>query len=291
MDNLFTPFDIIWIKNVTNATLGHAYIGTKDSFVLHFPNQHRTNATSPKVGEIILLYQNINKQKVFTHLITPLDDIEVDDTTRVDYRYGRNVRVIATTPLSNLISVDSTLWDRVSFQGIGQGNACKIENITGIGNYDLLLQDIWEKFVPYFKGEFIKSVSQTNQLSDEIETSDPTLSVAEGRLRLIKHYARERNSEIVNRKKKDAIKADKLRCEICEFSFPKTYGVNFIECHHLTPLSLAGETKTTLDDLALVCPNCHRILHKLIDGKFLTIDELRVRIRTNAQQNVSAMVR
>ena len=34
-----------------------------------------------------------------------------------------------------------------------------------------------------------------------------------------------------------------------------------MECHHLLPLSQSGVTTTRLSDLALVCSNCHRVLH------------------------------
>ncbi|OAD90717.1 hypothetical protein A7A78_14205 [Aequorivita soesokkakensis] len=58
-------------------------------------------------------------------------------------------------------------------------------------------------------------------------------------------------------------------CEVCDFNFHKIYGdlgKGYIECHHTTPLSqIAGESITTLDDLALVCSNCHRMIHRDID--------------------------
>jgi 5-methylcytosine-specific restriction endonuclease McrA len=282
MNRPFTPFDIIWIKNVTSKN-GQAYMDvSSDNFVLHFPTKHKTNAGSPLVGEIILLYQKINGQKVFTYLVTPIDK-NVDENNRTDYRYGRNVRIIAATPLSNLITVSSTRWDNINFQGISQGNACKIENISNIGNYDILLEDIWNKFTPYFRSLQKNSLRTTDLLNEEIETEDPNLTVTEGRLRLITHYARERNRDIVRKKKQQALANGNLHCETCGFSCRDTYGVEFIECHHLTQISQAGVRETTLDDLALVCSNCHRMLHKLIDEQFLSVEQLKEKIRTSTQ--------
>lgn len=251
-----------------------------NNFLLHFPTKHRTNAASPQIDEIILLHQNINGQKVFTHLVSAIDEIVQEDNTRQNYRYGRNVRIIASTSLSEPIPVASTAWSNVNFQGISQGNACKIENIVGVGNYDPLLEDIWNRFGPHFRDA--SSFNTTGIIRDEIETIDPGLSVTEGRLRLITHLARERNRQIINEKKRLATVAGRLHCEACSFSFGNTFGVDFIECHHLTPIAQAGVRNTTLDDLALVCSNCHRMLHKLIDGRFLTIEELRERIRRHA---------
>ncbi len=40
-------------------------------------------------------------------------------------------------------------------------------------------------------------------------------------------------------------------------------GNGFAECHHKNPLSLRDENKKTeLSDLAIVCSNCHRMLHR-----------------------------
>lgn len=288
MNRPYTPFDIIWIKNVTNSIAGHAYMNLpNDNFILHFPTAHRTNAGSPHVDEIILLYQNVNGQRVFTHLVSPIDEVVQEDNTRQDYRFGRLVRVIAATPLNGLIAVSNTSWNNVNFQGISQGNACKIENITGIGNYDPYLEDVWNRFVPFFKDR--SSLITTTNLNQEIETLDPDLSVTEGQLRLITHLAKERNRQIVKLKKDQALASGELLCEVCQFSFTDKYGVNFIECHHLTPIAEGGVRETTVADLALVCSNCHRMLHKRIGGNFLTIPQLQVRIKTNAQQRLAAI--
>ena len=60
-----------------------------------------------------------------------------------------------------------------------------------------------------------------------------------------------------------------LTCEVpgCGFDFAKTYGAmgeGYAQVHHLVPLSEAPSTghSTTLDDLAIVCANCHAMIHK-----------------------------
>ena len=72
----------------------------------------------------------------------------------------------------------------------------------------------------------------------------------------------------------------KLDCEVCGFDFNAVYGElgsGYIEAHHRVPLSeLSGESKTRLDDLALVCSNCHRMLHREINT--LSVDELKKRL-------------
>lgn len=274
MNRPFTPFDIIWIKNVTNSTTGQAYMDlSSEEFILHFPTHHKGNVLSPKIGEIIAIHQNINNRKVFTHLVSPIDDILVEEN-RENHKFGRRVKLIAKTDVSNAVQVSLTLWKEVKFQGISQGNACEIAHISNIENHDILLQDIWNQFVPFFVTDCRESAIFNERMEAEIENTESSISVEEGRLRLITHYARERDRSIIKKKKQEAIKNKILKCEICKFSFIDKFGTEFIECHHKTPISQSGVRKTTLDDLGLVCANCHRMLHQKFDGKFLTMDEL-----------------
>lgn len=282
MNRPYTPFDIIWVKNVTNSEIGQAYMDlTNEEFTLHFPNHHKGNVLSPRIGEIIAIHQNINGQKVFTHLVSPIDNIRLEEN-RENHKYGRRVKLIAKTDVLNAIPVSTTLWKDVNFQGISQGNACEIANISNIANYDILLQDIWEKFVPFFRADYISSTNFTESIEAEIENTDSTISVMEGKLRLVTHFARERDRNIIRAKKKQALQSGNLNCEICQFSFIDKFGVEFIECHHKTPISQSGVTETTLNDLGLVCANCHRMLHKKFNGNFLTMEELKELISTNA---------
>jgi 5-methylcytosine-specific restriction protein A len=58
----------------------------------------------------------------------------------------------------------------------------------------------------------------------------------------------------------------KLACEACGFDFAIHYGDRgngFIECHHIKPVADIVEGQTThIDDLVLLCSNCHRIIHR-----------------------------
>lgn len=280
MNRPYTPFDIIWIKNVTNSEFGKAYMDLKtDEFNLHFPTKHKGNVLSPKIGELILIHQKINGRRVFTHLVAPVDDILIEESSAT-YKYSRRVKIVAKTNIKNVISISSTLWNKVSFRGISQGNVCAISNISNIETYDILLQDIWKRFTPFFRTGFKNAIRFTKEIEDEIDNSDTQILVSEGKLRLVTHFARERVWAIVKRKKEIAIQNDLLFCEVCSFSFIDTFGIDFIECHHKTPLSESGITVTTLDDLVLVCANCHRMLHKKFDGNFLTIKELKQRFFT-----------
>ncbi len=67
----------------------------------------------------------------------------------------------------------------------------------------------------------------------------------------------------------------KLKCEGCDLVLAERYGpdaVNYIECHHLQWLSKTGPTTTDPKDLALLCPNCHKVTHL---AELRTVDDLR----------------
>ena len=107
---IYTPTDIVWFKNVTNKVDGEAYLNlTNNPFVIHFPTKHKTNVLSPAIDELILIYQKVNGLPSFTHIVTPVDNNLIEDTTRIDYRFGRLVKIIAKTDKDNIIPISETL--------------------------------------------------------------------------------------------------------------------------------------------------------------------------------------
>ncbi len=111
--------------------------------------------------------------------------------------------------------------------------------------------------------------AEGNQPSSSSALPDIDLPAAgaEGATRLVSHLRRERNRALVDAKKTVTLKAKgRLCCEVCSFDFSATYGAlgeGFCEVHHLVPLSASSEpVTTTLDDLAVLCSNCHRVIHR-----------------------------
>ena len=77
----------------------------------------------------------------------------------------------------------------------------------------------------------------------------------------------------------DAIRIHGHRCVACGFDFGEVYGdrgEGHIEVHHLVPLhdADAGHEVNPETDLAPVCANCHRMIHRRRDDA-LSIDTLR----------------
>nr|WP_298926542.1 HNH endonuclease [uncultured Allomuricauda sp.] len=148
---------------------------------------------------------------------------------------------------------------------------------------------IWDEFNQ--DREKLNNLSQAifematdQKIKSELNPIEADFEVNEGELFTKLHIYRERNRSIVNKKKKLVLnEKGELTCEVCSFNFEKIYGKlgkGFIECHHTKPISeLRPNEKTKLKDLALVCSNCHRIIHK--NGN-IPIDKLRVLIKGNS---------
>ena len=97
--------------------------------------------------------------------------------------------------------------------------------------------------------------------------SDEDEEFPEGRLLTRLHKTRERNTAAVQKKKRHVLRVTgRLQCEVCGFDFRDTYGElgeGFAECHHTLPLAqLVESASTRLQDLVIVCANCHRMIHR-----------------------------
>lgn len=126
---------------------------------------------------------------------------------------------------------------------------------------------------------FIKIAASFADREPEDDYSDGgEIEFPEGRAYEAKHKKRERSQELVVKAKRAfRAKHGRLFCEVCNFDFERTYGgpgEGFIEAHHIIPVSeLKPGSKTKVSDLALVCSNCHRMLHRR--RPWLAIPELR----------------
>jgi len=272
---MIKPSNIKWIKHITNKETGRAYLDLESltTFLLHFPNKHKGNVLSPHIDDLIALYQTTNGKRAFTHLVKPLDAIRVFDKRSSHHDFARKVELIAMIPEEDHIDIKASELSTLDFRGISQGNACKISNIKSVTDLKPIQESLHRLFSPYL---IVKTSSDSNIDNSDLQIyKDDDIEVIEGKLTLKRHIGRERNLKIIRLKKQQALSQNNLMCEVCSFSFIDTFGVEFIECHHIHPISDSFERITTLDDLALVCANCHRMLHHKIDGHYKTIQELK----------------
>jgi 5-methylcytosine-specific restriction protein A len=119
-----------------------------------------------------------------------------------------------------------------------------------------------------------------NGQAQQLPPEEDEAEAVEGRILFREHRVRERDPGLVRKKKAASLKSQgRLACEVCGLDFAEKYGEigkGFIECHHTVPLALGSVRTTMTDDLALVCSNCHRVLHR--SRPMLSVEQLRERL-------------
>jgi len=159
---------------------------------------------------------------------------------------------------------------------------------AGLSRGGRLEEEIWNEFADNHEllaataAAIVASKGSVSAAQVDAEVPSADEEFQEGRLLTTLHKRRERNTAAARRKKASVLAATgSLACEVCGFDFESAYGElghGFAECHHTMPLSeLAAAGSTRLSDLAVVCANCHRMIHK--SRPVQTIDEMRTMIR------------
>ena len=111
-------------------------------------------------------------------------------------------------------------------------------------------------------------------------TSVNEIEVTEGAAKLAVHIILERNRALAAKKKAFAFD---LSCEVCSFKFSDAYhelGDGFCEVHHKKHLA-HGPRTTTLDDLAILCSNCHRMIHRTIP--MMSVEKFKLKYLPNGR--------
>lgn len=133
-----------------------------------------------------------------------------------------------------------------------------------------LLEEIWyaEKVEP-----------QSTQ--DYLELTEDDRAYTEGRIVERTLRQRQRNRQLVeDAKAQYKQNHGRLCCEVCGFDFIETYGIEYIEAHHIQAVaSLDEDHESVTADLVMLCANCHRAVHS--ETPPLTIEQLKAIIEEN----------
>ena len=143
----------------------------------------------------------------------------------------------------------------------------------GLGRNNQIQKEVWDEFAPdearlrRVAGAIVAVAELPLLRGPQRFPLEAEQVFPEGLLLTTLHLNRERNTRAVSRKKQSVLeKFGRLECEACGFDFEQVYGElgdGFAECHHIRPLAeLPFRRETKLGDLAIVCSNCHRMLHR-----------------------------
>ncbi|NQU77272.1 HNH endonuclease [Candidatus Falkowbacteria bacterium] len=120
------------------------------------------------------------------------------------------------------------------------------------------------------------------QRKDIIEKDYSDLIIEEGFIKFSRVKTKTRSRRLVKTAKEYYSKNNKIYCSACNFNFEDFYGeigTGYIEIHHLKPIfayedNIEQNLSEALVNVAPVCSNCHRIVHRKSD-KLLSIPSLQ----------------
>ena len=222
--------------------------------------QHVSNGIYPvflyyeKYSLLILAYgiSEVEIPKLSWGLHYPVKIENIIDVKRFSYRYGKSYvfRKYFLDPNKENCGLDSKIIET------------DLDSI--IKDYHLVLSG--------------NRIIESNRKCKNVEIKEEEEIGIEGKRRVITSISAERNPSL----RKKALKYHGKKCRICGFDFGEAYGEkygqDFIEIHHIHPLSEGNDYIERLTnyktDLVPVCSNCHRMLHRK-RNKVLSIEKLR----------------
>jgi 5-methylcytosine-specific restriction protein A len=203
---------------------------------------------------------------------------------------GSDDRVRVLSELLRAFPYHSQAARKESFRN-PDGVAFKLQNLRqvatgrGLGNVSKTDREVWS--------ELGKNPDRTRELANLIRSGiefigggeyeeDDQEVFPEGRVVTEAHSRRERNPRLRERLLKQRRHHGTLECEICGRLSPASeFGDAIFEAHHLLPLATAKERETKLIDMALLCANCHRLVHRAIarEKRWLNIPQAKLALR------------
>ena len=203
---------------------------------------------------------------------------------------GQDQRVVALSELLRQLPYHAEASKRDSFRN-GDGVAFKLQNLRqidtghGLGNVSEMDRKVWAEFrtnpgAVRQMAEVIRSnIAAARAIPLDKEGVDEEFF--EGRVATIVHSRRERNRKLRSQLIEQRRNGGGLICEICSTKGPSgsdALAEAMFEAHHIVPLSAASERKTRLADMALLCANCHKIIHRLIaaEKRWIRPDEAKL---------------
>ncbi|WP_374576434.1 HNH endonuclease [Phenylobacterium sp.] len=215
---------------------------------------------------------------------------EVRDLSALLNRYWA-VRGLERETLRNPTGVAMKLGNFQSLDPARQARGRK-----GLAHGGRLEKEIWAEFAEnraHLKATAAAIRSALEQSPNELRLSevDEEHEAAEGAVLTRLHQLRERDAGLARKRKEQALKLHgRLVCEACGFDFARAYGERgegYIEVHHTKPLeTLRPGARTKLSELAVLCANCHRMVHA--KRPWLAMEDLIALVRASDDAGVVA---
>jgi 5-methylcytosine-specific restriction protein A len=167
----------------------------------------------------------------------------------------------------------------VSFK---MSNLQSVATGRGLANASATDRVVWTYFgarrsrLKEVANQILNFVGEVSLDTSEVENDE----FPEGAVLTKVHRRIERNHRLRTNLIRDRRKNNLLRCDACLMVNPtseKRFDDAIFDAHHLVPLSAIGTTRTKISDMALLCANCHRIIHRLSSstGKWASVNDVQ----------------
>lgn len=248
-----------WLMPANSTKYDHASAFQHWGFI-----DWRQNDRKYQINDIVYIYCTRPIQKVMYKTIVEKVNQSADEI--VD---DKNFWLIAEEHKKS----SSGLYVRLKLVEQADNNKLSLQSLidNGLSSAPQSSIKIYDSLVDY-----IEKYLRDNYNEDIFPDSSCTEECFEGAKTKVYVNKYERSS--VARRK--CIEFKGYSCIVCGFNFEDIYGEigrDFIHIHHLKALNEIGEEYIVdyKNDLVPVCPNCHAMLHRRTNGKFMNPDELR----------------
>lgn len=248
-----------WITSANNKTYDYANAFNKLGVV--YWHQGKFNFS---VGDILYLYCTKPFMKVMYKTYVTETDLSFND-----------------------IIDDKDFWlDKQKYEKSKTYRFLKLKLISQIDKHELHFHKLRENGLNGSpQGAFKVSPQLKNYMDTyfDISLSDETFPDSDN---IDKYFEGAKITVTVNKYERDIRAREKCityhgcYCHVCGINFEEVYGEignNFIHVHHIVPLNEINEEYIVnpKTDLIPVCPNCHAILHRKLNGKYISVAELK----------------
>jgi hypothetical protein len=195
------------------------------------------------------------------------DDLQIKWKHR-RYYFDVIPREILRRPVENKVITHAMYWDNKDREEHSVKATLSVKGSTVVLDYIGMNHEDSE----VVQGKvIIRFTSSSRSEVKQIDWQDPNGNIEEnvaesnwhllGEVREGERYLAEakrlrRNPALVKQRKRK----DNFTCQACGYK-KKIANISIVDCHHLRVLSETGKTRTSINDLITLCPNCHRIAH------------------------------